>query len=190
MLFIAGGSRFLDMATNQSGMQLILTTCGRDSFEKLKRSIDLSTSFIIAILNIVEIVIIAKLKHQKKIFELILLSLSVSDRIFCLTNVIVSSVFLNQTCQDYLLESVYVLYVFCIMTSSLQLIFIALDRVMIVLIPFRYKVIFTMKRLKIGIVVIWILALAISASVYLSYELTTPKPFLEDTCVYFQETIL
>ena len=166
------------MSTNQSGMQLTLEPCGSDGYEQQRRSIDLSTSIIIAILNTVEIVMIAKLKRKKKIYELVLLSLSFSDSMFCLTNVIVSSIFLHQTCADYLLEAAYVLYVFFIMSSTLHLILIALDRVMIVLIPVRYKTKVTIKRMRFGIAVTWILALAISATVYLSYELTLPEPFL------------
>ena len=166
------------MSTNQSGMHLILGLCGGDSYEQQKRSIDLSTSIIIAILNTVEIAMIAKLKRKKKIYELVLLSLSVSDSMFCLTNVIVSSFFLHQTCSDYLLETAYVLYVFFIMTSTLHLILIALDRVMIVLIPVSYKSKVTTKRMRIAIAVTWVLALAISATVYLSYELTLPEPFV------------
>lgn len=166
------------MSRNQSEMPLILEPCRSDGYEQQKRSIDLSTSIIIAILNIVEIVMIAKLKRKKKIYELVLLSLSVSDCMFCLINVIVSSIFLHQACQEYLLEAAYVLYVFFIMTSTLHLILIALDRVMIVLIPVGYKSKVTTKRIRSGIAVIWILALTISATVYLSYELTLPEPFV------------
>lgn len=49
---------------------------------------------------------------------------------------------------------------------------------MIVLIPVRYKSKVTTKRMRIAIAVTWVLALAISATVYLSYELTLPEPFV------------
>ena len=47
-----------------------------------------------------------------------------------------------------------------------------------VLIPVRYKSKGTTKRMRIDVAVTWILALAISATVYLSYELTLPEPFV------------
>ena len=148
--------------------------CGTTDLAKQNRSIDLATGFLIAIFNIMEITVIARLKRKKRIYEVIVLSLSVSDCMFGFLNVIVSSIVLSQSCQNNLLGRAYVFYVFFVMTSIFHLIFIAVDRLMIVLIPFRYKAIFTTKRLKICIAVLWILALVIGATSYLTYELTIP----------------
>ena len=151
----------------------MVAPCGTSDLAKRNRSIDLSTGFLIAILNIMEIATIARLRRKKRIYEVIVVSLSVSDCMFGLSNVIVSSIVLSQSCQNNLLGRAYAFHVFFVMTSTFHLIFIAMDRLMIVLIPFRYEAIFTAKRLKICIAVLWILALVIGAASYLTYELTT-----------------
>ena len=128
--------------------------------ENLHRKIDLVAGLLIAILNIVEITMIAKIRRKKRIFEIILMSLSISDCMFGLSNVIVSSIYIsNSKKYDELLETVYTCYTFFVLTSIFHLIFIAVDRVMIVLKRFQYETIFTEKRLKIGIAVLWITAL-------------------------------
>ena len=100
------------------------------------------------------------------------MSLSVSDCLFGFSNVIVSSIFLTQSCKyRILLEITYVTYVLFILTSIFHLVFIAVDRAMIVLITFKYETIFTTKRLKIGISLLWILALTIGVSSYIVFEL-------------------
>ena len=141
------------------------------------RGIDLATAVLIAILNVVEISLIIKIKRKKKIYEIILVSLSVSDCMFGLSNVIVSSIYLSNSCKyDDLIETAYVSYAFFVLTSIFHLIFIAVDRVMIVLKPFQYKNLFTTNRLKIGIAVLWILAFIIGVSAYTSYELNEMEP--------------
>ena len=151
-------------------------SCGSTDLVKQNRSIDLATGFLIAILNITEIVMIAKIKRKKRIYEILLTSLSVSDFMFGLSNVLVSSIFLSQTCNHNSSASVYVLYVFFVMASVFHLLFIAIDRVMIVLIPIRYQTVLTKKRLRICIVVLWVLPLVIGITSYLTYELTTTEP--------------
>lgn len=142
---------------------------------KIECSINLATSLLVAILNIAEIIFITKIKRRKKIYEIIIASLSVSDCLFGLSNAIICSIFLSKSWkqEDDLLETVYFAYVFFVFASIFHLVFIAVDRVMIVLIPFQYETIFTRKRLKIGIALLWILAFGISISTYVYYELRT-----------------
>ena len=144
---------------------------------KLKASIKLSTGILVAILNIVEIIFIAKIKRRKRIYEIILASLSVSDCLFSLSNVIFSSILLSKLCksEEDLVEVTYVAYLFFVLASVFHLIFIAVDRVMIVLIPFQYEAIFTRKRQKIGVTLLWMLAFAISISTYIYYDVTTSE---------------
>ena len=61
----------------------------------LRRSIDLSFGIAVVILNIIEITIICRLKRKKKIHEILLLSLSVADLLFGLSNSIVCIIFLS-----------------------------------------------------------------------------------------------
>ena len=146
------------------------------------RKIDLAAGILIAILNIVEIAMIGKIRRKKRIYEIILLSLSVSDCMFGLSNVVVSSIYLSNT-NSYgeLLETAYISYAFFILTSIFHLIYIAVDRVMIVLKPLQYKSIFTSKRQKIGITILWILAFVIGVTTYTAYELTEMEPAVSDT---------
>ena len=146
------------------------------------RKIDLAAGILIAILNIVEIAMIGKIRRKKRIYEIILLSLSVSDCMFGLSNVVVSSIYLSNT-NSYgeLLETAYISYAFFILTSIFHLIYIAVDRVMIVLKPLQYKSIFTSKRQKIGIAILWILAFVIGVTTYTAYELTEMEPAVSDT---------
>ena len=149
--------------------------------ENLHRKIDLVAGLLIAILNIVEITMIAKIRRKKRIYEIILMSLSISDCMFGLSNVIVSSIYIsNSKKYDELLETVYTCYTFFVLTSIFHLIFIAVDRVMIVLKPFQYETIFTKKRLKIGIAVLWITALTIGVITYIVYELTEMELTVSD----------
>ena len=137
--------------------------------KKLKRSIYPATSLLITILNIVEIIYIAKIKRRKRIYEIILASLSVSDCLFSLLSAIFSSIGLYKSwkIEEKLWEATYITLFFFVLVSVFHLIFIAVDRVMIVLMPFRYDTIFTNKRQKIGIALIWVLGFAISISTYI-----------------------
>ena len=139
--------------------------------------IKLSTSILVVILNIVEIIFIAKIKRRKRIYEIILASLSVSDCLFSLSNAIFSLLLLSQLYKEEedLLVVTNIAYLFFVLASVFHLIFIAVDRVMIVLIPFQYEIIFTTKRQKIGITLLWILAFAISVSTYICYDVTASE---------------
>ena len=163
-----------NMSTYIPPVQRIKRGCGATSSEKLERSIILSTGVFVAILNLVEIVMIAKIHRKKRIYETILMSLSVSDCMFGFSNVIVSLFHLTRSYKyGNLLGIAYTTYVFFLLTSIFHLIFIAVDRAMIVVIPFKYETIFTTKRLKIGIFLLWLLALIIGVSMNVASELKT-----------------
>ena len=169
------------MLKNRFRIQNSTRISGPTDIKKLYRGIELTTGFLIIMLNIIEIIMIIKIKRKKRIYEKILASLSISDCMFGLSNVIVSSIYLSKSGKyDNLLETAYVSYGFFVLTSIFHLIFIAVDRVMIVLKPFQYETIFTTKRLKIGIAVLWIIAFIIGVSTYTTYELTEMKPIVSD----------
>ena len=159
------------MSKNKIRGQGSTRTCVSRDNVKLFRSINLATGFLIAILNIVEIIMITKIRRKKRIYEIILASLSISDCMFGLSNVIVSSIYLSNSCKyDNLLDGAYVSYVFFVLTSIFHLIFMAVDRVMIVLKPFQYETIFTKKRMKLGIALLWVIAFIIGVCTYTVYE--------------------
>ena len=137
------------MRSNKTGIMKRL--CKRKIKEwKLEWRIGLATSLLVVILNIAEIIFIARIKRRMRIYEIILLSLSVSDCLLGLSKAVIGSIFLSNSYkpEDDLLETALIAYMFFILASILHLIFIAVDRVMIVLIPFQYETIFTRKRLK------------------------------------------
>ena len=75
----------------------MIETSVNEREKTLKRSIDLCTGFLIAILNAIEIIMITKIKRKKRIYEIILMSLSVSDCLFGVSNIVVSLVFLSHS---------------------------------------------------------------------------------------------
>ena len=147
--------------------------CGNVGDAKIKRSIDLTFGVLIAVLNLAEIIMIAKIKRKKKIYEIVLLSLSVSDCMFGLSNVFVSVPYIASICrfQD-LVETTYTLYVFFILTSIFHLLFITLDRLIAILKPLKHRTCLSRKRFYMYLAVLWILAVMISALLKILDEFT------------------
>ena len=80
-----------NMVSTQNDTVLDSLDCGKKAGAVNNRIILVVLGLIISILNFIEVVIIARLR-KKKVYEMILLSLSVSDCMFGLSNVIVSSI--------------------------------------------------------------------------------------------------
>ena len=147
----------------------IRETC--HSTENIGRIISLTMGLAVSILNFIEIVIITKLK-KKKIYEVMLLSLSVSDCMFRLPNTIVSSILLSNPCRfEEMLETFHVLYLTFILASIFHLTLIALDRAIFVLKPLKHRVFFTKRKAHIAIAVIWLITLIIGVSLFAVYVL-------------------
>ena len=137
--------------------------CSEIDNAKLKNSIYLTFGVLIAILNLVEIILIAKIKRKKKIYEILLLSLSVSDFMFGLSNVFVSIPYIASICRfQEVVEAAYTLYVFFVLTSIFHLLFITVDRLMAVLKPLKHKTYLSRRRFYIYLAILWILAVLIS----------------------------
>ena len=140
--------------------------CGDNHERRLRRSIDLSAGIITALLNLAEIILILKMKRRKKFYEIFLLSLSVSDFMFGLSNGFVFILHAAWKCisQD-VLEGVYTAYVFFVMTSIFHLLFIALERLLAVARPIRYKTFFTRKKAYLFTSSLWSSAILISVMI-------------------------
>lgn len=90
-----------------SATERSVTGCGDKNDAKIKRSLELVFGLLIAILNIAEIVIIVKFKRKKKVYEILLLSLSASDCLFSLSNAFIAVFYIANACKlDDLLETV------------------------------------------------------------------------------------
>ena len=84
-----------------------------------------------------------------------------------------------------ILGGVYTLYVSFVMASILHLLFIALDRLLAVLRPIKYKIFSTRKKAYISSAILWILATMVSALAKIMHEFkhkfserANPKPKL------------
>ena len=149
------------------------TTDGCSADNEFKRSSVLSLSVVIVILNFVEILMILKFKKKNEVYDIILLSLSVSDCLFGLSNVFVNIFILTGSCEsEAILEATYVFYVFSVLSSIFHLMFITMDRVKAILQPFQHKTFMTRKRIYIFLVLLWTLAVTISAILKLLEEFT------------------
>ena len=89
------------------------TSCDGMDDRRLRRSIDLSVGVLTALLNLAEITILIKMKRKKKVYEIVLLSLSISSFMFGLSNGFVFMLNALWNCRfQEILERVYTLYVF------------------------------------------------------------------------------
>lgn len=146
-------------------------TCSSTESENIGRIIFLATGLAVSVLNFIEIIIITKLK-KKKIYEVMLLSLSVSDCMFGLSNAVVSSVLLSNPCRfEKMLETFHVLYLIFILASIFHLTLIAIDRAIFVLKALKHRVFFRKMKARIAIGVIWVITLIIGVSLFTIYEL-------------------
>ena len=118
---LVGGFRSYKMSTNKPQTWMMVQSCRTTELVKQNRSIDLATGFLIAIINNAEIVMIAKIKLKKRIYKIVLMSLTVSGCMFVLLNVLVSSIFLSQNCKLSLLGKAHAFYVFFVMASVFRL---------------------------------------------------------------------
>ena len=133
----------------------------------------MSVGVLTALLNLVEITILIKVKRKKKVYEVVLLSLSISDFMFGLSKGFVFMLNALWNCRfQEILEGVYTLYVFFVMTSILHLLFIALERLLVVLRPIKYKIFFTREKACISSAMLWILEIMVSAMVKIMHEFT------------------
>ena len=173
--------KLIKMITTTSARKLLYTTklaetsntpCVIEADVKLKRSVELSFGLLIAILNIVEMIIIVKVK-RKKMYKILLLSLSVSDCMFGLSNSFVSTIYIASVCRfEDLLETAYTSYVFFVLSSIFHLLFITVDRLIAVLKPVKHKVYLSRRRVYVSIAVLWIFAVLITALLQILDEFT------------------
>ena len=146
--------------------------CGNDEHDFIYEITDLAIGFLVAALNVFEIIIIARIKKRKK-YEVLLLSLSFSDCLFGVSNVLLASLYISNECHARgLLECFYILYLFFFFSSMFHLTIMSIDRVIAVVKPFKHKFLFTRRRIYIIIAIIWSFTLIICGSLFIADELT------------------
>ena len=102
-----------------------------------------------------------------------MLSLSVSDLMFGLSNGSISIFYLANACKFEVLFKVFcTFFVFFNLSSILHLLFITLDRFIAILLPFKHKSCISKKRFYIFLAMLWTLAVMISGLLHTLNELT------------------
>ena len=141
--------------------------------EVLERSIGLSIGILISILNLPEIIIIIRIKGKRKIYEILLLSLSASDCMLGLSNAFVFDLHTVNACKyEVLVEIAFTLYIFSVLSSIFHIMPSALDRHLAVFRPIRHRVFSTRKKAYLSSGFLWILPVSISVLLQIINELT------------------
>ena len=141
--------------------------------EVLERSIGLSIGILISILNLPEIIIIIRIKGKRKIYEILLLSLSASDCMLGLSNAFVFDLHVVNACKyEVLVETAFTLYIFSVLSSIFHIMSSALDRNLAVFRPIRHRVFSTRKKAYLSSGFLWILPVSISVLLQIINELT------------------
>ena len=77
---------------------------------------------LIAILNLIEIIMIVKIRRKKKIYEVLLLILPISDLMFGISNVVISIAYLMHGFMfQGLVDGAYTSHLFFVLTSIFHL---------------------------------------------------------------------
>ena len=138
--------------------------------ERYKRSFDLIFGIIVIILNAIQIIMICQIRRKKTIYVKYLLSLSTTDLLFGLSNVIVSAIYLAEVQKiNFLLDVAYSVFCLCILTSIFHILWITLSRLLAVAYPFQHNKVVTHKRVHMLIILTWIFTLLLSAGI-LAYQ--------------------
>ena len=139
------------------------------------RTVELCFAVMITVLNVVEIVMISTMKRQKKIYEMLLLSLSVADLLFGISNGILCVVYLLDNTKYEVFEVTYTTYFYFVLTSILHLSWIALDRLWAVCWPFQHDMHVTRRRICKLIAATWVFTTLMCVFMFLYDELTEIK---------------
>ena len=142
---------------------------GHSEVERYKRAFNIIFGIIVIILNAIQIIIICQIR-KKTIYVRYLLSLSTTDLLFGLSNVIVSALYLAEVQKiDFLLDVAYSVFCLCILTSIFHIIRITLSRLLAVAYPFQHNKVVTHKRVHMLIILTWVFTVLLSVGI-LAYQ--------------------
>lgn len=129
----------------------------------------IATGVIGILLNILEFFII-RWTRQRRIFESLLLSLSLADLMFCLSATVMGVFQLRH--ENYKIRHMHILYLFFIVTSFFHIFWITIDRLLTVLSPFKYTIICfgerKTKRIKYMVITSWSLSFIVAFVIYMA----------------------
>ena len=141
----------------------------------------------IILFNIIEIVLIAKLKRKRKRYEVLLLSLSFADLFFGLSRVALElAIFTRTKYYNKVQQFYFTVFFYFILTSICHLCWITFDRVWLVYAPLKHKAHVTKRRLYMLIGSTWILTTTAAVILYTYENLKTTS---EDSLIIAQQTV-
>ena len=132
---------------------------------------NLVLGYIVAVLNMIEILLLKKLPRKLKIYELLIFSMSISDFSFGFSSsTLLILYFAHPPWRQWtsLTSLWYTMYFFFIVSSILHLLTIAADRLFAVIKPVQHNVFISRKRIIRIILTLWAISFIISASLYIS----------------------
>jgi len=147
----------------------------------IQRSINLLFGFIVVVLNIIEIRMISKVKRKKELFEILLVSLCLSDLSFGLSISIFHGLNFIRKYTNYCKIIVSIIDVLCtlrmlfILISILHLTWIAFVRYIAVKFPFKLRDISKRSNVFFVIFGIWVISVGFSLSVCFTEFFTKTK---------------
>ena len=138
-------------------------------FSDAPRIFGLLISISVIVLNVVEIIIISRIKRRKSIYEILLLSLSTADCLFGLINSIqqITKARLSPEDVQIVAEIMGVFYFFFIFSSLNHLLLISTNRLWAITAPIKHRVVLTRNRLHISIGCIWLSATIVTTAIFL-----------------------
>ena len=122
--------------------------------EKIKRSVDIAIGLLVCILNLIEIILILRLKRKRN-FEVVLLSLCVADMFFGISKGIISVVYFLDVQIGEIFELSYLLFLFFVLVSIFHLLFIAVDTLYAIIQPILHNVFMTRKKIYFVLIAIY-----------------------------------
>ena len=133
--------------------------------------VEFVASVIVGILNTIQVVVISK-NRRKNNFDKVLLSLSCADFLFGVTNASLGVIYFADLKKQKTFDIIYNIHLLCVLTSIVHLLFISIDRVLVIVQPLKHRIFMTGNRYNKTLRLIWVVTIVVSVVVYA----TTTKP--------------
>ena len=141
----------------------------------VEASIDIAFGIIIAAINLFQAIYLSCYKKKRSNYECVLLSLSIADLLFGLSNFSIGISFFTSQLHEEVFEITVTTYFFFILTSILHLSWITIDRLWAVYAPIKHNYTVTKKRINILLAFTWLATTFVSLFLILHDELVVEK---------------
>ena len=140
-----------------------------------RASLDISFGFLVFVLNLCEISMLSRLKRRWSNYEVVLLSLSVADMLFGLSNVSIGVAYFTSEINEEVFEITATTSFFFVLTSIFHLSWIGIDRLWAVYSPIKHNYLITRKVVAIVLCLTWFSTIFVSLFLILRDELIVEK---------------